>query len=133
MTAIEISDDVLRELAYGVARGVRPLALAGSCAAEHDAMLVVQTRLESQGEPGAIAFVCPRGDDGLADYGYAAAAWVIDLYRWVVGATEDEVPSKHRHRVVGLLLGYSVPAVANYEEQAAGRACHLPLNGTEQP
>ena len=127
MMTSEISDDLLRELAYGVARGVRPLALAGSCAAEHDAMLVVQTRLESQGEPGAIAFVCPRGDEGVADFGYAAAAWVIDLYRWAIGASEDVLPAKQRHRIVGLLLGYGVPAVASYEEQAAGRACHGPL------
>jgi hypothetical protein len=133
MTAIEITDDLLRELAYGVARGVRSLAIAGTCAAEHDAMLVVQTRLENQGEPGAIAFVCPRGDDGLADYGYAAAAWVIDLYRWVIGAPEDVVAPRHRHRVVGLLLGYSAQAIASYEEQAAGRACHLPLIDPERP
>jgi hypothetical protein len=52
MTAIEITDDLLRELAYGVARGVRSLAIAGTCAAEHDAMLVVQTRLENQGGAG---------------------------------------------------------------------------------
>jgi hypothetical protein len=126
MTALQVSDDTLREHAYGIARGVRPLALAGMCRAEPDEMLAAQTRLEAMGEPGAIAFVCPRTDE-FADCGYASAAWVIDLYRWMVGAVDDVLPSKHRHRMVGLLLGYGVSAIADYEEQAAGRACHQPV------
>jgi hypothetical protein len=128
MTALEISDDTLREHAYGVARGVRALAISGSCRAEQSEMLAAQTRLEAMGEPGAIAFVCPRHDT-FADCGYAAAAWVIDLYRWLVSVVDDELPAKHRHRIVGLLLGYGVGAITDYEEQAAGRACHQPANG----
>lgn len=129
MTAFQVSDDTLREHAYGVARGVRALAIAGSCRVEQDEMLAAQTRLESVGEPGAIAFVCPRTDD-FADCGYAAAAWVIDLYRWVVSAADTMMPVKQRHRIVGLLLGYNVGAIGEYEEQAAGRACHQPLTNS---
>jgi hypothetical protein len=123
MCAFQISDDTLREHAYGIARGIRPLAIAGSCRTEPQEMLAAQTRLEAQGEPGAIAFVCRRSDD-FADCGYAASAWVIDLYRWLVNCDEDLLPAKQRHRIVGLLLGYSVAAVAGFEEQAAGRACY---------
>jgi hypothetical protein len=125
MTAKATSDDALREQAYCVSRGVRALALAGSCKADPEEMLAVQTRLEALGEPGAIPFVCPRNDE-FADCGYAAAAWVIDLYRWLVTVADEVVMPKHRHRIVGLLLGYGVSAIGDYEEQAAGRACHQP-------
>jgi hypothetical protein len=50
------SDDLLSEQAYLVARGVRPLSVAGSCMAEPMVMLRVATRIEMAGCPGAVPF-----------------------------------------------------------------------------
>lgn len=112
-----VCDALLQEQAYLVAHGVRPCALVGHCKTEYLEMLKVATRLERSAWPGAIAFVCNRGD-GIADYGYAASRWVIDLLMW---AATDTVPEKHRHHITGLLLGYSPFAIRAHEEQGAVR------------
>lgn len=114
---------IWQESAYLVARGVRALALTGHCDAEPLEMLQVATEAERWAEHGAIAFVLDRGD-GVADVGYAGAQWVIDLYRWTV--TEPAADSQ-KHRILGLLLGYSVAAIRDHEEVSAGRMFEGPM------
>ena len=108
------------EQAYLIARGVRALALLGHCSADPLEMLIHLSQLERSAEQGTIPFVVDRGA-GIADYGYAAARWVVDLYQWVVTADAATLPTSHRDRIIGLLLGYSVEAIRNDEEQASGR------------
>ena len=100
------------ESAYLVARGVRSLAVLGSCSANKLEMLRMLTKLGSVAEKGAIPFVLPVGD-GVAHLGFAAASWAIDLYRYAV----HEAPPQQKHRIIGLLLGYSAEAIRDYEEQ----------------
>lgn len=110
-------DEVAREQAYLVARGVRPLAIVGNCPTNNRVMFEIVARLERVGAEGAIPFVTPRSD-GIADYGYAGSKWALDLLTW---AESDAVPVVHRHRIVGLLLGYSVDAIRVHEERICGR------------
>jgi hypothetical protein len=119
-------DEVVREQAYLVARGVRPLALVTTFeVANADLMLQVATRLEClAGEVGerAIPFVVDNMN-GQADCGYAAASWAIDLFRWVVAS--GSVPDVHRKRIIGLLLGYDASSIRQFEERSSGRAFEI--------
>lgn len=112
--------ETLREHAYLVARGVRPLSLAGHCHVDEDPdlLLRVATDLERHAEANSIPFVVDHGD-GVASYGYAGARWALDLYEWSV--IDPAVPQEQRHRIIGLLLGYGAPAVSRYEEEGSGR------------
>ena len=114
------SEDVLREQAYLVSRGVRPLSLAGHCHvdAAPDMLLRVATQIERTADANVIPFVVDHGD-GVASYGYAEARWALDLYEWTV--RDPSVPQEQRHRIVGLLLGYGAPAVSRYEDEGSGR------------
>jgi hypothetical protein len=109
-----VSDDALVEHAYLVSRGVRPMALAGYTSSGDWEMTRPTTRLERLASPGAITFVIPR-DDGLADCGYGACRWAIDLYGWALVSRRDAMPARYRHRIVGLLLGYSPMAIRDFE------------------
>ena len=112
-------DEVLGEQSYLVARGVRPLALAGHLLVEErDDLLRVSTRVERACVAGCLPFVLDHGD-GTASYGYAAERWALDLYEWAVRS--PHVPEEHRDRIIGLLLGYSGPSIARYEEEGSGR------------
>ena len=86
-------------------------------------MLRTATKIERLSVAGAIPFVVDRGD-GIADYGYAAHAWVIDLFGWAA-KIDDAVPDVHRHRIIGLLLGYSATAIREDEELSRGRRFEL--------
>ena len=112
------SDALLAEQAYLIARGVRPLSLIGHCSSNSMTVLRVATRIECAGCPGVVPFVIDHGDE-TASFGYAGAAWVIDLYEWANDATQ--VPQEQRHRINGLLLGYSVPAISRHEDENSGR------------
>jgi hypothetical protein len=120
-----VHESCLKEQACLVARGVRAMALLGHCPAQPCTMLHIATKIEDCAEPGSIPFVVDRGD-GIADYGYAAARWVLDLYEWVVRGAGHTVPSVQRHRILGLLLGYSVEAIRQHEEHISGRHFHAP-------
>jgi hypothetical protein len=69
------------------------------------------TELGAANFPGSIPFVIDRGD-GNADCGYSANKWAIDLYRYAI----REVPEQHRHKIIGLLLGYSAQAIQEHDE-----------------
>lgn len=105
------------EHAYLIAREVRPLAIVGHCVADASTMLAIAAELERVAVGSAIPFVAPR-EDGVADYGFATYRWAIDLLRW---AQTDAVPVEQRHRIIGLLLGYSPHAIHRFEEQTCGR------------
>jgi hypothetical protein len=74
-------------------------------------MLRAMTTLGTTNCVGAIPFVVDRGD-GIADCGFAVSKWAIDLFRYAV----REAPDQQRHRIIGLLLGYSAQAIHAYEE-----------------
>ncbi|MBI3326041.1 MAG: hypothetical protein HYZ81_04970 [Nitrospinae bacterium] len=120
------------EQASLIARGVRALALLGHCPADPLEMRVRLSQLERSATQGAIPFVVDRGD-GIAEYGYAAARWVVDLYQWVVTADAATLPTSHQHRIIGLLPGYSVEAIRNDEEQASGRRFEDRLTSSARP
>ena len=92
------SDDLLREQAYLVERGVRPMALVDGDRTVHDLLRVGGTR--------AVPFAVREGVSG-----YASHAWVVDLLRWA-----DTAPAIQRDRIVGLLLGYCPDAIRRFEE-----------------
>lgn len=115
---IRESDDLLREQSWLVARGVRSLALVGHCDAEPLVMLRAATRLESLADADVLPYVLDRGD-GRASYGYAAAPWAVDLLEWV--EMSGAVPEEQRHRILGLLLGYSPSEIAKHEATHGGR------------
>jgi hypothetical protein len=117
---MNFSDDLLQDHAYLIARGVRSLALIGQCESDDWTRLQHLTRLEAIAEPGAIPFVIDRGS-GWADFGFAASGWVLDLYSWAVQGPQDAVPDLQRHRILGLLLGYSTEAIRLFEEGRSGR------------
>lgn len=112
------SEDYIREQAYLVARGVRPMAIVADCPAEPMTMLRAETILERLAGNGVLTFVIDRGD-GHAHCGYAASGWAMDLLRWV--AVDQAVPAVQRHRVVGLLLGYGPAQIGRFEEGLGGR------------
>jgi hypothetical protein len=111
--------DVLAEHAYLVARDVRPVAIAGHFPTESASMLRIATLVESAA-PGeeVVPFVIDHGD-GSGSFGYAGNQWSLDFYEWAV--TDRSIPEQQRHRVIGMLLGYSPVAISRYEESGSGR------------
>ena len=128
---MELSGELLREQACLIANGVRSLALVGTCEAEPVTMLAVTTQLENAAAPSAIPFMLDRGD-GLADFGYAASAWALDLFQWV-SRPDSLVPARQKHRIRGLLLGYGVEAIRSFEERALGRLFQQPVRQEAAP
>ena len=106
------SDDAILGQAYQVARGVRALAIIGSCPSQ--AAQDTYGRLRSLGDPPAIPFVI-GGLQEWATFGYASHAWVLDLLVF-----SESFPVVHRDRVLGLLLGYSPDAIRSFEENHSG-------------
>jgi hypothetical protein len=69
------SDDLLRESAYVVARGVRVLALVGVCDAAQECEL--ESRLAVLAGR-TVPFIIPDASSRL--FGFASAPWAIDLF-----------------------------------------------------
>ena len=114
-------DGLVAEAAYLVARGVRPMALVYDGMADGPTMLELASRLEAIGDPGAIPMVVDHGD-GRTGAGYAVAGWVIDLYEWVTSVDgRVAVPERHRHAILGLLLGYGSAAISRHQDGLEGR------------
>ena len=117
--------DVLNEQAYLVARGVRLLAVAGVVEDTIENLVDVRQMLyeasvESAGsqERVPIPFLIKTPGTNLINFGYASHEWVIDVYEWLL---DDTVPDQMVSRVMGMLLGYSGEAVAQYECMQAGQ------------
>ena len=133
----------MADAAYLVARGVRPLAIVGERIADEIGMIRAMTLLDPYSSDTAIPFVVDHMD-GTASWGYAAAAWAIDLYRWV---RLEETDESRRHQILGLLLGYSPEAIARHLDSLVGRlftrsggsgssqqvACTLRTEGKSRP
>jgi hypothetical protein len=107
---LEHSDDALLDHAYLVARGVRPLALIGTCA--NDQAEAVGARLSLLAEEGIVPYVIPAARPGRLACGYGAAPWTVALLRWTLS---EECPEAQRDRILGLLLGYSPEAIESFE------------------
>ena len=105
------SIESIQEQAYLVSRGVRPLALLDTCDLDETVMANRFVQLNQLAEKyTVIPFVLPRKDFPCAMTGYAAASWVVDLLAW-----SYEQPLHQHHRIIGLLLGYSVSAIAEHD------------------
>lgn len=115
------SDEVFREHYYLVSLGVRPMALIGEIEAHPIKMQNLYIKLsclaweEDVGgcAPGVrpIAFVIQDKEGVWARYGYAASGWIPETFKWLLDSAEP----KHRHRIVGLLLGYSVESITMHD------------------
>lgn len=110
--------DVLAEHAYLVARGVRPIAIAGHFPTDSASALRIATLIEGATPEEVLPFVIEHGD-GSGSFGFAANRWTLDFYEWAV--TDRSIPEQQRHRVIGMLLGYSPEAICRYEEAGSGR------------
>lgn len=111
--------DVLAEHAYLVARGVRPLAIAGHFPTGSASLLRIATLIEAAASQEDVTpFVIDHGDE-TGSFGYAANLWTLDFYEWSV--KDRAIPEQQRHRVIGMLLGYSPVAISRYEETGSGR------------
>ncbi len=109
----EITNDSLQAHAMLVARGGHPMSLVGSCSTgAQDTLTDMALVLEQNCSPGCIPFLVDRRD-GQTDFGYAAAPWVLELYRWAVG--RESAPPRQRNRIMGLLLGFGVDAINQFE------------------
>ena len=105
------SAEAVREQAYLVSRGVRPLALLNTCELDDAAMANRFVQLNQlAGQYQVIPFVLPREDFPCAMTGFAAAPWVVDLLAW-----SYKQPPRQHHRILGLLLGYSANAIAEHD------------------
>ena len=116
------SDDTIQEQAYLVSRGVRPLALIGTCESEPTEMLRVYNKLEFIRTGGAmgiepIPIVLKRADGSCADVGFAARPWVAETLKWM----QDNMPQPHLDRLLGLMMGYSPDAITANDAWEAGR------------
>jgi hypothetical protein len=113
----------LREHAYLVERGVRPLAIIGSVQAIPALMEAAYSEvLKAAVGTYAVPFTMNMGD-GTAEYGYAAAPWVLDLYKWTCDSAD--MPQANKHRIIGLLLGYSVDAIGRFDDRFSGKRCAI--------
>lgn len=113
------SCDTIEEHLYLVSRGVRALAIVGTCESDPLEMLKTATTIEGIANGQAVPFVVDR-EDGFADYGFASSGWAVDLFRWTV-VKSGPVSERQRGRILGLLLGYAPEAIARFEDQSGGR------------
>ena len=109
-----------------IARGVRAIAVIGTCEDDHESVQATSNRLVTLGDRMAIPFVVPASFDSHCLYGYASCSWAVDLLGF---ALSDACPNVHRHRIIGLLLGYSSSEIRNNEELSSGATWSRPPVG----
>lgn len=106
--------DLIREQAWLISRGVRPLALLESTSGDEKEMqkaFLALCETHGGGRENAIPFVIPRGDFPAAARGFASHEWVIELLKWTYG----NAPERWKHCILGLLLGYSAEAISDHD------------------
>lgn len=116
---LDISNDSVREQVYLIERGVRSLALIGTCENGSKSPNQIADELDNFGLfnlTNTIPFVIEAHDKIY--YGYSNAKWAIDLFKWVM---ITEMPEIQRDRILGLLFGYSIEAIAHFEDSKSGR------------
>ena len=111
------SSDLIKEQAYLVSRGVRPLAIVAESHGE-DPVTVLKAYTElcytlqsggiTVGGESNIVPICYQDGEGSVKLGFAARAWVPETLRWVL----ENAPQPQLDRILGLLLGYSPDAIA---------------------
>lgn len=119
-----ISDELIVDHAYLVARGVRLLAVIGSIRNTKMATDIMYQRLarvaaESAGTQELFPIPLILGGDGgeWATVGYASHRWVKDAYEWLLG---DDVSEFIVNSFVGLLHGYSGGAISRFGRNTSG-------------
>ncbi len=99
--------------AFLVAKTGRLIALVEKCdAGATDQVMDLALVVERNALPGSVPFQATR-PDGTVEFGYAAARWVVDLYRWLVGCAV--IPARQQHRMMALLLGFGHETIAELE------------------
>lgn len=111
--ALGMSDELISEQAYLIARGVRPMMLFHLIDADPLLMGQVAGRIEQRAEGMKVLPFVFEDPSGMAWVGYAASKWVFETFQWAVESLEEPYHS----RVLGMLLGYNALEVAKYEEQ----------------
>ena len=119
------SNDVIREHAYLVSRGVRPMSLVCAVEAEPKKMREVYEKLSglapiNGGGQGIIPipFVIAWKGKEMANCGFATHSWIPETLRWLEQIDEQR---QHIDRIIGLLLGYSPGAIAAYDVFRSGK------------
>ena len=111
--ALGMSDELISEQAYLIARGVRPMMLFHLIDADPLLMGQVAGRIEQCAEGmGVLPFVWEDSSE-TAWVGYASSRWVFETFRWAI----DSLDEPHRSRVLGMLLGYTPLEIAKYDAQ----------------
>ena len=93
-----------------MSRGVRPLALLESVSLEPAERVNTFVRLNQVEMDPAIPFVMPLRDMDCTMTGFSADPWVVELLQW----SYDHAPLRQHHRIIGLLLGYSVSVITEH-------------------
>ncbi len=111
------SSDLIKEQAYLVSRGVRPLAIVAESHGENPVAVLkaynelcytLQSGGITVGGQTSIIPVCYQNGEGSVKLGFAARSWIPDTLKWIL----ENVPQPHLDRMLGLLLGYSPDAIA---------------------
>ena len=105
-----VSDDLINEQSWLIARGVRNLALLQSVDKDEKTMRDTFVKLNQMCVEPAVPFVLPRRDMDCAMTGYASAKWVIELLDW-----SYDQPIRQHHQIMGLLLGYSSKQIGQHD------------------
>ena len=114
-----MSDDAIKEHASLVAMGVRPLSIVGTVRKDFEDMGHVHDKLQNTaayrvGYIGRnVIPIYVETYDGLVDVGFAARGWIADTLHWLNNA---EIPTRHRRRILGMMQGQSVDAIAAEHE-----------------
>jgi hypothetical protein len=121
-----VAEEAMFEAAYLVERRVRPIALCGTAIIRNEIekmRLVQHLNIVAQGKD-VKQFVVDFGD-GTAQYGFASAGWVLDLYQRVLFA---DIPAIQKERIFGLIFGYGIESIARYEDLSNGRLILAPIS-----
>ena len=131
------SDELMREQAYLVSRGVRSLAILGTIENSSENSAVAYERMadiatESAGSQAIvpIPFLVEKPGPNRISFGFASYTWVVNVYQWL---SHDPVPPTMVSRILGLLLGYSAEAIAEYERFQTGRRVSQSNLNEERP
>lgn len=110
---LAVCDELCQANAFLVAKAGRLMALVEKCDARAaDQVMDLALLVERNSLPECIPFQASR-PDGSVEFGYAAARWVVDLYRWLVSCTV--IPERQQHRLTALLLGFGQETIAELE------------------
>ena len=115
------SDEQIINEAYLISRGVRSLALLGTVPNDQACEIYLKlselasTKLGSGQAAEPVPFLSNSAEGDFKYFGYAARKWVIETFEWL-----NTVEEPHYSRILGMLLGYSPLAIAEYDEIGSG-------------